>query len=85
MDIMGMKIGPNHYNLCLEMDTQHIKFSENSPSEAAKEARISLKALKNENKRNLDRLFSKFNYIFKTIFSTEVRRIFLTSCIVFWL
>jgi len=48
MDVMGMKIGPNNYNMCLEVDAQRIKLAEQSLSEAAKEARISLKTLRKE-------------------------------------
>lgn len=43
-----MKIGPNSYNMCLEVDAQRVKLAEQSLSEAAKEARITLKAHRKE-------------------------------------
>ena len=50
IDTMGMKIGPNSYNLCMEVDAERIKRAEESLSEGAREARIALKALRKEKK-----------------------------------
>ncbi|KAL7290650.1 hypothetical protein TKK_0015411 [Trichogramma kaykai] len=40
LEVMGMKIRPNSYNFCLEVDAKRIEKAENSLSEAVKEARI---------------------------------------------
>lgn len=44
MRTWGMKIGQNTYNLCSEVDEARVKKAERSLSEAAKEARMSLKS-----------------------------------------
>ncbi|XP_029177754.1 uncharacterized protein LOC114945652 [Nylanderia fulva] len=51
MKIMGelsITIGPNCYNYCLETDARRIKLSERSMTDAAKEARSSLKSTKKD-------------------------------------
>ncbi|XP_011135354.2 uncharacterized protein LOC105180772 [Harpegnathos saltator] len=55
MQNLGMTIGPNCYNFCVETDERRIDFSERSLSDAAKKARISLKASrKEEEEANID-------------------------------
>ncbi|XP_032682479.1 uncharacterized protein LOC116849445 [Odontomachus brunneus] len=48
MQGLGMKIGPNCYNFCMEADERRIKLSERSLSEEAKKARMSLKSSRKE-------------------------------------
>lgn len=43
---LGMKIGPNCYNFCVEADERRIKFSERSLINAAKKARLSIKSFR---------------------------------------
>lgn len=43
MQVLGITIGPNCYNYCMEADAHRIKFSERTPTEAAREARQALK------------------------------------------
>ena len=57
MQNLGMTIGPNCYNFCVETDKRRIDFSERSLSDAAKKARTSLKASRKEEEEaniNLD-------------------------------
>lgn len=55
MEQLGIIIGLNCYNFCCEADTEHIKQSERSLTEEAKEARRgSTSARKDENERNLN-------------------------------
>nr|XP_012230478.1 PREDICTED: uncharacterized protein LOC105676856 [Linepithema humile] len=48
MKLLGLTIGHNCYNYCLETDARRIKFSELSLSDAAKEARTSLKSARKD-------------------------------------
>nr|XP_012217174.1 PREDICTED: uncharacterized protein LOC105669009 isoform X2 [Linepithema humile] len=48
MKLLGLTIGHNYYNYCLETDACRIKFSEFSLSDAAKEARTSLKSARKD-------------------------------------
>jgi len=48
MQVLGMKIGPNCYNFCVEADEHRIKLSERSLTEGAKKARMSLKSFRKE-------------------------------------
>ncbi|CAK9801634.1 hypothetical protein ANTPLA_LOCUS2879 [Anthophora plagiata] len=48
IDVTGMKIGPNSYNMCLDVDARRVKLAEKSLSEAAKQTRMSLKTLRKE-------------------------------------
>ncbi|XP_032685195.1 uncharacterized protein LOC116850704 [Odontomachus brunneus] len=48
MKELSMTIGPNCYNYCLETDARRIKYSERSLTDAAKEARSSLKSAKKD-------------------------------------
>ncbi|XP_066596972.1 uncharacterized protein [Prorops nasuta] len=43
---MGMKIGQNSYNMCIEIDAHRMKLAERSRSRSAKEARSSLKTIR---------------------------------------
>lgn len=45
---MGMKIGPNLYNLCSEIDSKRIAAAEKSMSDAAKNARMDLTSIRKE-------------------------------------
>lgn len=46
MQVLGITIGPNCYNYCNETDARRIKFFEQSLTEAAREARQALKAVR---------------------------------------
>lgn len=48
IEVMGMKIGPNSYNLCVEVDEKRIKKAEKSISDGAKQARLDLKSMRKE-------------------------------------
>ncbi|XP_029161124.1 uncharacterized protein LOC114932878 [Nylanderia fulva] len=48
MGELSITIGPNCYNYCLETDARRIKLSERSLTDAAKEARSSLKSTKKD-------------------------------------
>jgi len=48
MQRLGMKIGPNCYNFCVEADKRRIKFAERSLTNAAKKARLSIKSQRKE-------------------------------------
>lgn len=48
MQNLGMTIGTNCFNFCVETDKRRIKFSERSLTDAAKEARLSLKSSRKE-------------------------------------
>lgn len=48
MTALGMKIGPNSYNFCLEVDEQRIRLAERSLSEAAKESRMALTSIRKD-------------------------------------
>lgn len=48
MKLLGLTIGPNCYNYCLETDARRVKFSERSLSDAAKEARGSLRSVRKD-------------------------------------
>ncbi|XP_032688218.1 uncharacterized protein LOC116852215 [Odontomachus brunneus] len=50
MKELSMTIGSNCYNFCLETDAWRIKYSERSLTDAAKEARSSLKSAKKDQK-----------------------------------
>lgn len=55
MQYLGMTIGPNCYNFCVETDERCIDFSKRSLSDAAKKARTFLKASrKEEEEANVD-------------------------------
>ncbi|XP_029168072.1 uncharacterized protein LOC114938336 [Nylanderia fulva] len=57
MQNLGMKIGTNCYNFCVETDERRIKYSERSLTNAAKEARLLLKSSRKEEEEasiNLD-------------------------------
>jgi len=55
MKILGMTIGPNCYNFCLEVDAQRVKYAERSLTDAAKEGRSSAKSMrKSEQDQNLE-------------------------------
>lgn len=56
MEQLGLTIGPNCYNFCVEADARRIKFSERSLTDGAREARQSLKsARKEEEDSNMDK------------------------------
>ena len=44
MQVLEMNIGPQSYNFCMEADAKRIKHAERSLTDAAKEARSSLKS-----------------------------------------
>ncbi|KYQ49724.1 hypothetical protein ALC60_11205 [Trachymyrmex zeteki] len=55
MEELGMTIGPYCYNYCIETDKRRIKYSEHSLTNAAKEARSSLKsARKDQEEENIN-------------------------------
>lgn len=55
MKILGMTIGPNCYNFCLEVDAQRVKYAERSLTDAGKEGRSSAKSMrKSEQDQNLE-------------------------------
>lgn len=53
MQFFGMSIGPQSYNFCIEADAARIKHAEVALSDAAKEARSSLKSPKKNTKRSI--------------------------------
>ena len=53
IDIMGMTIGRNSYNLCMEVDAERIKRAEKSLIEGARQVRIDSEVLTKE-KENED-------------------------------
>lgn len=56
MEQLGLTIGPNCYNFCVEADARRIKFSEKSLTDGARETRQSLKsARKEEEDSNMDK------------------------------
>jgi len=55
MKELGITIGPNCYDFCLEVDSTRIKFSERSLSDEAKEVRrVSTSSRKDKERENLD-------------------------------
>lgn len=48
IEVMGMKIGTNSFNLCVEVDEKRIKKAEKSISDGAKQARLDLKSMRKE-------------------------------------
>lgn len=48
MQHLGITIGPNCFNFCVETDKRRIYFSERSLTNAAKKARLSIKSLRKE-------------------------------------
>lgn len=53
---MDMNIGPQSYNFCLEADAARIQRAERSLTDAAKEARSSIKASRKENEEEFSNL-----------------------------
>jgi len=53
---MDMNIGPQSYNFCLEADAVRIQRAERSLTDAAKEARSSIKAFRKENEEEFSNL-----------------------------
>ncbi|KYN50510.1 hypothetical protein ALC57_00149 [Trachymyrmex cornetzi] len=49
MEVMGMSIGPQSYNFCLEADAARIQRAEQSLTDAAKKARSAIKSSRKEN------------------------------------
>jgi hypothetical protein len=56
MKVMDMNIGPQSYNFCLEADAARIQRAERSLTDAAKEARSSIKASRKENEEEFNNL-----------------------------
>ncbi|XP_011873476.1 PREDICTED: uncharacterized protein LOC105565135 [Vollenhovia emeryi] len=48
MQVLGLIIGPNCYNFCIEVDERRVKLAERILSDAAREARQSLKSARKE-------------------------------------
>lgn len=48
MQHLGITIGPNCFNFCVETNKRRIYFSERSLTNAAKKARLSIKSLRKE-------------------------------------
>jgi len=48
MDTLGMKIGPNCYNFCVEADARCVSLSERSLTDVAKVVRQSVKSTRKE-------------------------------------
>lgn len=56
MEAMDLEIGPNSYEMCLEIDKQRIKLAEKSLSERVKKARIALRSSRKEIQEQDDNL-----------------------------
>jgi len=56
MKVMDMNIGPQSYNFCLEADAARIQRAERSLTDAAKEARSSIKVSRKENEEEFSNL-----------------------------
>lgn len=48
MAVLGMTIGPNCYNFCIEADNRRIKLSDRSLTEAAKTSRLALQSARKD-------------------------------------
>jgi len=54
MQVLNLKIDLNCFNFCIELDECHVRFSERSLTEKAKEAGQSSRSYRKEDKKNFN-------------------------------